>query len=1110
MNRSTDFRTTKLQTYVQIFLATLISVRLLVAPPPAEAQNAALCPAVPTSHAMPRPSGDNGWGIHFSPASESPEPAALDFFIREMQAMNIKWVKILNRETHFASDTVVDAIVGAGMEPVMRIQDEDLAPFHPPDLRNLVDHYLKRGVRYYELYNEPNLLDEWPAGSDIDIAYVADVWIPAAHAIQSAGGYPSTPALAPGGHWEDMDFWRLFLHEVRRRAENGDTLAYEVLCGNGSPDWPALWIANHNYGLNHYFDYPADTVNREAVPVSQNEIDYYGIEASQVHGLNEVRAASERPFYVGDDLLDASNGFFKFIAHGEIFRNIIGFLPPILVTEGGWIAGQAQDPRYPPVSDTYLRNETLRGYSYMQREAPAHLLTWMPWILCNFACGGTDPRFEDHAWYKVGALETNQTRSDDILSVVHAIKGHPDKALVKAANPTVSPAVSILTRTTPPRQSRTVAASNQSTTLTTQTVSASVPQPATPRLSRAAADLLQDAALRLGRAQFQLHSDDPRIKVLPDPVSVNNRYLVINTANETVTLVLHGQHLTLAPNGQAVIALHGRSQGLAALWREDDSGKYANRINQIAPEQATQVVQPATASVAAKDFQSRIAATIPIIPQTPIQTNTYQEPAYTVPTGQAFGIANLTRLSCEENQGMANLFVKVLDTEGKLLDGVALEFNTPDGTNPITTTSGDKGPGKAEFPLISGHSGGRWVVQVAASSGGSLPTTPLRTDLPDDPCPSRGNTTGHYSYRVTIHEGAPSVIPAPRQPLEILPVSWRFPDRRTIGSPVSPLRPLSDWPRPSGDNGWGLHFLPLAAFDEFTLDLFIYHMLELDLRWVTVYYENEPSLRLAAEKFRDAGMMVVWRPKVRPYEPYPAHLIERDLTILRQAGMPPYIQLFNEPTLGQEWDGRPYDWNLYLRHFLDAADATYATGGYIGVQDIDPDSLARLLDVVKEQKPYLLPEMFFIPHCYGSNHPPDYPYDVLNQATFGTTIEDDHNASVLCFLKYADVWQDIVGFIPPMIMSESGWASNTMEDDRYPRISLEDHRDYHLAMFDWFPSGTLSNGQPLPDYLFAITPWLIGGAGQMQFEENAWFYSKLTGSKYLTIEAIRNQPPFER
>jgi len=65
-------------------------------------------------------------------------------------------------------------------------------------------------------------------------------------------------------------------------------------------------------------------------------------------------------------------------------------------------------------------------------------------------------------------------------------------------------------------------------------------------------------------------------------------------------------------------------------------------------------------------------------------------------------------------------------------------------------------------------------------------------------------------------------------------------------------------------------------------------------------------------------------------------------------------------------------------------------------------------------------------------------------------------------------------------------------------------------MFNWFRTGVLSDGKPLPDYLFAVTPWLVSAAGNMQFEENGWYYSKLTGTKYETIEAVRAMPPFER
>jgi hypothetical protein len=228
--------------------------------------------------------------------------------------------------------------------------------------------------------------------------------------------------------------------------------------------------------------------------------------------------------------------------------------------------------------------------------------------------------------------------------------------------------------------------------------------------------------------------------------------------------------------------------------------------------------------------------------------------------------------------------------------------------------------------------------------------------------------------------------------------------------------------------------------------------------------------------------------------------------------MPPYLQLYNEPTVGQEWDGQIRDLDLYVENFIQAADDLYQAGGYIGFQDVDVGSLTKLLHAIKARgKDYLFSEAFFVPHCYGSNHPPNYPYDAINQATRpGTTIENDYATSVLCFLKFANVWQAEVGFVPPMIMGEGGWASNILEDDRYPRMTLQMHRDYHVELFEWFRTGRISNGQPLPDYLFAVTPWLINAAGQLHFEEGSWFYSKLTGTKYETVEAVRALQPFVR
>jgi len=59
-------------------------------------------------------------------------------------------------------------------------------------------------------------------------------------------------------------------------------------------------------------------------------------------------------------------------------------------------------------------------------------------------------------------------------------------------------------------------------------------------------------------------------------------------------------------------------------------------------------------------------------------------------------------------------------------------------------------------------------------------------------------------------------------------------------------------------------------------------------------------------------------------------------------------------------------------------------------------------------------------------------------------------------------------------------------------------------MFDWFRTGIISNGEPLPDYLFSITPWIEGGWGA-----DDWWGGPL-GDKTETIRGLQSIPGFTR
>jgi hypothetical protein len=304
-----------------------------------------------------------------------------------------------------------------------------------------------------------------------------------------------------------------------------------------------------------------------------------------------------------------------------------------------------------------------------------------------------------------------------------------------------------------------------------------------------------------------------------------------------------------------------------------------------------------------------------------------------------------------------------------------------------------------------------------------------------------------------------------------------------------PALTLPKWPRPARDNGLCIHFYPYAYHTEEHLDLNIARMVSMKMKWALVLYADEIQLEIAAPKFRAAGITVVWRKMLYPGDTY--FDWARDVGLLQSLGMPPYMQIYNEPSIEAGWENPPVSKERFMKRLLRAARDVYNAGGYVGLQFIDTGWLSDALQYIKSQGGQaIFRRMFFVPHPYGLNHPPSY--------------QDDQNA-VLGFLYFADIFQRELGFVPPMIAGEGGWKYGATDDNRFPRIDDQLHRDYHLELFNWFRRGRLSNGDPLPDYLFAFCPWLLAST----MDDSAWFDS-FAGDRVLTIQAVTNIPRFVR
>jgi len=394
-----------------------------------------------------------------------------------------------------------------------------------------------------------------------------------------------------------------------------------------------------------------------------------------------------------------------------------------------------------------------------------------------------------------------------------------------------------------------------------------------------------------------------------------------------------------------------------------------------------------------------------------------------------------------------------------LLAGACQRDQTPPAP-PATATVAVATPADAISPVSTDSA--VFLPQVALDAAQDTPTPLAATPV----------VTPTATLTPTL-PGPPTATPAP-PPMNL--ADW-------------PAMTLQDWPRPANDNGLCIHNTAVAYNDEADIDLQISRLQAMNMRWTLVHYGDEQQLLRAAPRYRDAGIMVVWRKNVRSYDRY--YDWGRDVQLLLDLGVAPYMQLYNEPSLPAEWDDQPIDQQRFLDNFILAVEQVYNAGGYVGLQFVDDGWLIAALQEIKARGgEQVFQRMFLVPHPYGLNHPPDYTADPNG---------------VLGFLHQARLVEAEIGFVPPMIAGEGGWKWNATDDRNFPPIDAELHRDYHVELFNWFRTGMLSNGEPLPDTLFAFCPWLLSDRG----DDSAWFDS-FAGERTLTIEGVKAIPLFER
>ncbi|MBI3980494.1 hypothetical protein HY345_00680, partial [Candidatus Microgenomates bacterium] len=157
---------------------------------------------------------------------------------------------------------------------------------------------------------------------------------------------------------------------------------------------------------------------------------------------------------------------------------------------------------------------------------------------------------------------------------------------------------------------------------------------------------------------------------------------------------------------------------------------------------------------------------------------------------------------------------------------------------------------------------------------------------------------------------------------------------------------------PAGNTGKCIHFLP--DYRESDLPTWINRLKEMGMNWALVPYHDENQLAYAAKAFKEAGITPVFRfmyngGLIQTYKNYDW---QRDINILINAGLSPYIQIFNEPSDDREWNNKKVGTTAqFANAWLSNAIRVYNAGGKPGLQVQDTAELQAVIDLVKQYYP---------------------------------------------------------------------------------------------------------------------------------------------------------------
>ncbi len=296
----------------------------------------------------------------------------------------------------------------------------------------------------------------------------------------------------------------------------------------------------------------------------------------------------------------------------------------------------------------------------------------------------------------------------------------------------------------------------------------------------------------------------------------------------------------------------------------------------------------------------------------------------------------------------------------------------------------------------------------------------------------------------------------------------RLTERRT--SPLASVqqfqnadaRPLSlrEFPRPAGDNGRGMHWIPTVYQTPDVVDRFVRELQDMKIKWAVILNDGTDTERndYLVQRLVQAGIMPVMRVYTAGLNPIPPDELEELVRYYRARGVY-YYQLYNEPNLRFENGGREPDVGRYLDLWVPAARAVIRAGGFPGFGALSPsgdvDDLeflrAALRELKRRRQVDVLDRAWLSIHNYIGHYP----------------VEDTGDGQgFFRYRRYADIlWQEL-GRYMPMIGTEGGaYTANGLSiEEQVERVRkayayMARREPYFLAYSYWIIANEAGGGR---------------------------------------------------